>query len=101
MVTMSSNPFRNPYNTDCVAPYKGPILPAVAVGGFLVDGQESYDSSDYIKATGLSITMMVNNWLDEEALAPALAWETKYGLYYFNTVRSIIISSLLSDTLNS
>ncbi|XP_046615474.1 NPC intracellular cholesterol transporter 1 homolog 1b-like [Neodiprion virginianus] len=75
---------QNAYNTDCISTYKGPIIPAVALGGFLVDGQESYDSSDYIKATGLALTYMVNNHLDEESLAPALAWESKFIAFMEN-----------------
>lgn len=73
---------RNPYNIDCLAPYGGPILPTVGLGGYLVDGQESYDSADYIKATGLTITIMVRNRLNREDLAPAFAWESKY-VYLF------------------
>ncbi|XP_048515025.1 NPC intracellular cholesterol transporter 1 homolog 1b-like [Athalia rosae] len=70
--------FQNAYNPECLAPYNGPILPAVALGGFLVDGQERYDSDDYIKATGLALTFMVNNHQNEKELGPALAWEAKF-----------------------
>nr|XP_012232256.1 PREDICTED: Niemann-Pick C1 protein-like isoform X2 [Linepithema humile] len=69
---------QNPFNTNCLAPYKGPIIPALAVGGFLKEGEFEYDSSDYIKATGLVLTFLVKNSLDEEDLAPVIKWEQRF-----------------------
>ena len=55
-----------------MAPYGGNILPAIAVGGFLKYGTDAYE-----KADGLVVTYVVNNHVDEDLIAPALAWETK------------------------
>jgi len=48
------------------------------VGGFLKEGVFEYDSSDYIKATGLVLTFLVKNSLKEKDLAPAIKWEQRY-----------------------
>lgn len=69
---------QNSYNTECLAPYKGPIIPALAVGGFLREGEFQYDSSDYIKATGIILTFLVRNSLDEKDLIPITKWEQRF-----------------------
>ncbi|XP_076381020.1 NPC intracellular cholesterol transporter 1 homolog 1b isoform X2 [Megalopta genalis] len=69
---------QNPFNADCVAPYGGPILPAVAFGGFLRDGEFNYDADDYIKATGLVISIMVTNSLDKTVLEATEKWEQRF-----------------------
>lgn len=38
-----------------------------------------YESEDYNKATGLVLTFLVRNSLDEEELAPVLKWEQRYA----------------------
>ncbi|KAI4483549.1 hypothetical protein M0804_007809 [Polistes exclamans] len=69
---------QNPFNPDCMAPYKGPIFPALAVGGFLKENEFNYDSSDYIKANGLILSFLMNNHLDEEKLEPVIKWEQRF-----------------------
>ncbi|XP_018394267.1 PREDICTED: Niemann-Pick C1 protein-like [Cyphomyrmex costatus] len=69
---------QNSFNPDCMAPYKGPIIPDLAVGGFLREGQFQYESSDYIKATGLILTFLVRNSLNEKDLMPVIKWEQRF-----------------------
>lgn len=65
-----------------MAPYKGPIFPALAVGGFLKENEYHYDSSDYIKANGLILSFLMNNHLDEEKLKPVIKWEERYFFFF-------------------
>ncbi|EFN63960.1 Niemann-Pick C1 protein [Camponotus floridanus] len=67
---------QNPFNPDCLAPYKGPIIPAIAIGGYLKEGE--YDSENYNKATGLVLTFLVRNSLNEEDLVPIIKWEQRF-----------------------
>ncbi|KYN10247.1 PREDICTED: Niemann-Pick C1 protein-like isoform X1 [Trachymyrmex cornetzi] len=69
---------QNSFNPDCMAPYKGPIIPAIAIGGFLREGEFQYESSDYITATGLVLTFLVRNSLNEEDLVPIIKWEQRF-----------------------
>ncbi|KAK2576131.1 hypothetical protein KPH14_007462 [Odynerus spinipes] len=69
---------QNAFNPECLAPYKGPIFPALAVGGFLKGNEFHYDASDYMNANGLILTFLVNNYLDEKKLEPALKWEDRF-----------------------
>ena len=69
--------YRNPYNPDCLAPYKGPVIPDIAFGGYLREGQISADASDYIGATGLVLTFMVRNSVNQSEIEPMLIWEQK------------------------
>lgn len=77
LVPNSKLSFRNSFNLDCLAPYKGPIIPAIAIGGFLRKDTFEYDSSDYIQATGLVLTFLVRNSLDEKDLVPIKKWEQR------------------------
>ena len=69
---------QNAYNPECMASYRGPVIPAIAYGGFLQKNEFNYDSKDYIKATGLVLTFMVKNSLDESVLASAHKWEQRF-----------------------
>jgi Niemann-Pick C1 protein len=60
-----------------MAPYKGPIIPAIAIGGFL-ENSEQNDSSNYIKATGVILTFLVRNSINEKDLVPVIKWEQRY-----------------------
>lgn len=66
--------FRNPYNLDCLAPYKGPIDPAIALGGFSMNN----DQPNYEEASALIITVLVNNHHNKTLLKPALEWEQSF-----------------------
>lgn len=60
-----------------MASYKGPVLPALAYGGFLRENEFNYDSKDYIKANGLILSFLVRNSLNESALESAREWEQR------------------------
>ncbi|XP_015113278.1 NPC intracellular cholesterol transporter 1 isoform X2 [Diachasma alloeum] len=70
----------NPYNPDCLAPYGGPVEPAIAVGGFLAPGQSLKDPH-YEKATAIVLTFLVNNYHNKSKLQPAMEWEKAYVEY--------------------
>lgn len=55
---------------NCLAPYKGPIEPNIAVGGF--------KGKDHKSAVALVLTFLVDNHLEEVELNPALEWEKKF-----------------------
>ncbi|XP_063990159.1 NPC intracellular cholesterol transporter 1 isoform X1 [Diachasmimorpha longicaudata] len=75
----------NPYNSECLAPYGGPIEPAIAVGGFLSPGQSLKDPP-YEKATAIVLTFLVNNYHNKSKLQPAMEWEKTYIEYMKNWV---------------
>ncbi|XP_045537294.1 NPC intracellular cholesterol transporter 1 isoform X2 [Papilio machaon] len=66
----------NPYL--CLAPYGGPVLPGVALGGFLAPGEPLTSTSRFHQADALIITILVNNKHDTSQLKPALEWEKKF-----------------------
>ncbi|XP_033220867.1 NPC intracellular cholesterol transporter 1 [Belonocnema kinseyi] len=68
---------QNPYLPDCLAPYGGPVEPAIAVGGFLKRGENLHDPP-YEKATAIILTFLVNNYHNKTKLQPAMEWEEKY-----------------------
>uniref|UniRef100_T1J3J1 SSD domain-containing protein n=1 Tax=Strigamia maritima TaxID=126957 RepID=T1J3J1_STRMM len=55
---------------ECLAPYGGPILPFVALGGFA--------KTEYYEAKVLVLTFNVVNYVNKEDLNATLAWETKF-----------------------
>jgi len=57
-----------------LAPYGGPIFAPLAVGGYL---QDDSPTQDILLATGLSLTFLINNNVNNTALKPAFAWEQK------------------------
>lgn len=67
---------RNPYDVACLAPYKGPIEPGIALGGY--SKPEHGKSVNYKMAKGLTLTYLINNSKNKTALIPALEWELKY-----------------------
>ncbi|XP_030383524.1 NPC intracellular cholesterol transporter 1 [Scaptodrosophila lebanonensis] len=66
----------NPY--QCLAPYGGPVDPAIALGGFLKAGEQLSGETRYELADALILTFLVRNHLDKEKLVPALNWEKKF-----------------------
>ncbi|XP_043265268.1 NPC intracellular cholesterol transporter 1 isoform X2 [Colletes gigas] len=68
---------QNAFNPDCLAPYGGPVEPAIAVGGFLKPGQDLHNPP-YEKATAIILTILVNNYHDKSKLHPAMEWEQSY-----------------------
>lgn len=70
--------FGNSFNPDCLAPYGGPVDPAVALGGFL-NGERTLGSvTDYQKADVVILTFLVNNYHNRSLLVPAKTWESAY-----------------------
>lgn len=57
--------------------YKGPIDPAIALGGFLEPGQALLKNATYENATAVILTFLVNNYHNKTKLVPALEWETR------------------------
>lgn len=74
--------FSNPYL--CLAPYGGPIDPAIAMGGFLKQGEQLSANTKYEKANALILTFLVNNHHNKDDLIPALEWEEKFINFMLN-----------------
>ena len=61
----------------CLAPWGGPVLPDLALGGFLEQGKNAEGKPKYEKATALIITILVRNHHNKTDREPALKWEKK------------------------
>ncbi|KAJ8715247.1 hypothetical protein PYW08_005228 [Mythimna loreyi] len=68
----------NPFLPECLGSYRGPVLPAIALGGFLAPGEALSKRSRFHEASALIITLLVNNKHDKEQLKPALEWEKEF-----------------------
>ncbi|XP_075980245.1 Niemann-Pick type C-1a isoform X2 [Anticarsia gemmatalis] len=75
---------KNPFTPECLSDYNGPVLPAVALGGFLAPGEQLSPNSRFHEATALIITIPVNNKHDKEQLKPALQWEQEFIAFMKN-----------------
>ncbi|KAJ3648324.1 hypothetical protein Zmor_020135 [Zophobas morio] len=60
----------SPFTINCLAPYGGPIEPGLVLGGSMLD--------NYTDATAISLTFLVDNYLDKDDLKSALEWEEKF-----------------------
>ncbi|XP_012239099.1 NPC intracellular cholesterol transporter 1 isoform X3 [Bombus impatiens] len=76
---------QNSYNPECLAPYGGPVEPAIAVGGFLLPGQDLQNPS-YEKATAVILSILVNNYHNKSKLHPAMEWEMSYVKFMKNWI---------------
>lgn len=85
--------FGNPYNPDCLAPYGGPIDPAIALGGLAP--VKSGEKQAFEKASAVILTFLVNNYHNQTKLEPAKMWESEYVKFMQNWV-----SSNKSDIMN-
>ncbi|CAG4982286.1 unnamed protein product [Colias eurytheme] len=72
VVRCSSNPY------GCLAAWGGPVLPGVALGGFLAPGEPLGKASRFNEASALILTVLVDNRHDKEKLKPALQWEKEF-----------------------
>ncbi|XP_059616891.1 NPC intracellular cholesterol transporter 1 isoform X3 [Phlebotomus argentipes] len=70
--------FGNAYNPECLAPYGGPVDPAIALGGFLKPGEVLSGQPHYERANTVILTFVVNNYHNKSRLLPALEWEENY-----------------------
>uniref|UniRef100_A0A6A7FZJ5 Niemann-Pick C1 protein-like n=4 Tax=Hirondellea gigas TaxID=1518452 RepID=A0A6A7FZJ5_9CRUS len=71
----------NRYFPECLGTYGGPVLPHVALGGFLAEDQALSEEPDYFIADTLVITFPIDNFFNKTKLAPALAWENEFNEY--------------------
>lgn len=76
--------FGNSYNSDGLAPYGGPIDPAIALGGFNggKTGQEAIN--EYVSAKAVILTFLVNNHHNKTLLEAPLRWEEDYVRFMTN-----------------
>lgn len=61
---------RAPTGINCLAPYGGPVIPGVAMGGA--------SQTDHLDAVGVTLTFIVANSVNQDDLKGALAWEQAY-----------------------
>ncbi|XP_014102679.1 NPC intracellular cholesterol transporter 1 isoform X1 [Bactrocera oleae] len=76
----------NPYL--CLAPYGGPVDPAVALGGFLPHGEQLSGDTKFEHANAIILTFLVNNYHDKSKLGPALEWEKRYVDFMLNYTKT-------------
>ncbi|XP_044253675.1 NPC intracellular cholesterol transporter 1 isoform X1 [Tribolium madens] len=75
---------QNPYNPKCLAPYGGPVDPAIAMGGFLQPGENLSKQPNYQNATAVILTFLVNNYHNKTKLSPAMEWEKAFVAFMKN-----------------
>ncbi|XP_034945792.1 NPC intracellular cholesterol transporter 1 isoform X2 [Chelonus insularis] len=75
----------NAYGPDCLAPYGGPVEPAIAVGGF-PPASNPREHPSYEKATAIIMTILVNNYHNKTKLIPAMEWEKAFIEFMENWV---------------
>ncbi|XP_069161595.1 LOW QUALITY PROTEIN: NPC intracellular cholesterol transporter 1-like [Procambarus clarkii] len=73
-----NNPSSIVKTSYCLGSYGGPVFPYTALGGFLKQGDAISESPRYTEATALVITILNSNYLEEDKLKPALAWEKRF-----------------------
>lgn len=69
---------QNHFAASCLGPYGGPIDPAVALGGFLTEGETLTGKPHYERANSVILTFLVQNYYNKSLLEPALEWEKAY-----------------------
>ncbi|XP_062139723.1 NPC intracellular cholesterol transporter 1 homolog 1b [Drosophila sulfurigaster albostrigata] len=67
---------RVPMMEDCFSTYGGPIEPGIAVGG--MPEVPVGEDPDYMLATGLVLTFLGKNQVDETLLEPNFVWEKRF-----------------------
>ena len=63
----------NAYSLGCLAPYGGPVEPAIAVGG--MPEPATTENFDYKLASGVILTFLLNNKANKSELGPSMEWE--------------------------
>ncbi|XP_066248348.1 NPC intracellular cholesterol transporter 1 isoform X3 [Euwallacea similis] len=76
----------NPYNVECLAPYGGPVDPAIAFGGFLKSGESLAKDPPYENATAVILTFLVNNYHNKTKVVPAMEWEKRFVEFMKNYI---------------
>ncbi|XP_053696589.1 NPC intracellular cholesterol transporter 1 isoform X2 [Sabethes cyaneus] len=88
--------FGNPYNPDCLAPYGGPVDPAIALGG--IPKPKSPESKpEYERANAVILTFLVRNYHDKSKLEAALSWEESYVAFMKNWTRANMSIAFTSE----
>lgn len=80
--------FGNSFDPECLAPFGGNIDPAIALGGFLEDGQSLTESANYNNANVVILTFLVNNYHKKVRLEPAKKWESLYVEFMQNWTKN-------------
>nr|XP_023012614.1 Niemann-Pick type protein homolog 1B-like [Leptinotarsa decemlineata] len=62
---------RAPYSMDCIAPYGGPILPGLALGG-------ASREKEYLDAIGVTLTFPTSNHMDKNELTDTMMWKERF-----------------------
>lgn len=75
---------QNPFNPNCLGSYGGPVVPAIAFGGFLGQNEFPTSSSHYSNATAIILTFVVSNQHNKTKLAPAMEWEKELVAFMLN-----------------
>ncbi|XP_050076475.1 NPC intracellular cholesterol transporter 1 isoform X2 [Anopheles maculipalpis] len=88
--------FGNYYNPGCLAPYGGPIDPAIALGG-IPQPKSPEEKASYTEANAVILTFLVRNYHDKNKLQSALAWETKYVSFMKNWTRENMSIAFTSE----
>lgn len=70
-----------------MAQYGGPVDAAVALGGFLEEGEALGASTSYNKADVVILTFLVNNYHQKSRLVSAKKWEALYVEFMKNYVK--------------
>ncbi|XP_030752069.1 NPC intracellular cholesterol transporter 1 isoform X3 [Sitophilus oryzae] len=78
----------NPYNPLCLAPYGGPIDPAIALGGFLKPGENLAENPKYEEATAVILTFLVNNYHNKSKVVAAMEWEKIFVEFMTNYTKN-------------
>ncbi|XP_017025835.1 NPC intracellular cholesterol transporter 1 isoform X2 [Drosophila kikkawai] len=76
----------NPYL--CLAPYGGPVDPAIALGGFLKPGDQLTGNTKYELGNALILTFLVRNHHNKTDLQKALQWEKKFIEFMTNYTKN-------------
>ncbi|KAG5889119.1 hypothetical protein JTB14_034177 [Gonioctena quinquepunctata] len=62
---------QSPYSINCLAPYGGPILPGLALGG-------GSAKNNFVDAVGVTLTFLTANSLDKSKLTDTFEWEKRF-----------------------
>lgn len=65
----------DPYT--CLASWGGPIIPQVALGGYLGEELNNSEEAEYTKAKALILTFLLKNHINHTLQVPAMKWEAE------------------------
>ncbi|XP_055539920.1 NPC intracellular cholesterol transporter 1 isoform X2 [Wyeomyia smithii] len=88
--------FGNPYNPECLAPYGGPVDPAIALGG-IPKPKTSETKPEYEQANAVILTFLVRNYHDKSKLEAALSWEESYVAFMKNWTKANMSIAFTSE----